>query len=341
MQKRIDQGENIADLAKEYSDDPGSAEAGGDLGEVERGMMVKPFETALFALEVNEVSEPVKTQFGWHLIKLHDIAGGETPSFALARADIEEELRLELAESQIYDLAENLANLGYEQPDSLLPAAEQLGLEIKTTDWFSRNKGTGLAEDDKIRQVAFSDDVLNQNRNSETLELEGNRIVILHLNSSKPAERKPLDVVKEEIANTLKSKKGRTEAAEKGKTLLQALQQQDKTLDQVATETGITLVDLGYVQRSSTAVDRDVLNLVFTMNKPDGQSVFEGLSETDGDYTLVELMDVKVEPAPENTEGMNQFKAFNDALANYEYQALLKSLTAQADISRTPVSELQ
>ncbi|MDJ0880986.1 MAG: SurA N-terminal domain-containing protein [Gammaproteobacteria bacterium] len=341
LKSRIQGGEDFAKLAKEFSDDPGSAEEGGDLGEVERGMMVKPFETALFNLQVDEVSEPVKTQFGWHLIKLHEIAGGDTPSFAMAKAEIEEELRTELAESQIYDLAENLANLGYEQPDSLLPAAEQLGLTINTSDWFSRNQGSGIAEDNKIRQVAFSDDVLNQNRNSETLELEDNRIVIMHLNSHKPAERKPLELVREEIATSLKNKEGRAQAMEKGKNLLKAIQQQGKSLDNIAEETGIAVVEVGYIQRTSSALDRDVLNAAFTMAKPDGQAVFEGLSETDGDYTLIELSDVKVEVASEKSEGEESFKVLNDALANFEYQALIRSLTAKADISRTPVAELQ
>jgi len=342
LKTRIDQGEDFAALAKEFSQDPGSAADGGNLGEVERGMMVKPFESVLFDLQLNQVSEPVKTQFGWHLIKLHEIAGGDTPSFAMARADIEQELRSEIAESQIYDLAENLANLGYEQPDSLLPAAEQLGLKIETTDWFSRNQGEGLAQENKVRQVAFSDDVLNQNRNSETLELDGNRIVIMHLNSLKPARRKPLEAVRQELIETLKNKKGRAQAAEQGKKLLQALQQ-GKTLDNIAEEEGLKVVDVGFIQRSAVAVDRDVLNTVFSMNKPKNQAVFEGLSETDGDYTLIELSEVRVEPPADNgtDKTTDTVKALNDAQTNYEYQALVKSLTAQADILRTPVTELQ
>ncbi|MBT6702048.1 MAG: hypothetical protein HOB14_10335, partial [Gammaproteobacteria bacterium] len=93
LKKRITQGEDFSTLAREFSQDPGSAQEGGDLGEVERGAMVKPFETALFSLHVNQVSEPVKTQFGWHIIKLNGLSGGDTKSFEQARAEIEEELK--------------------------------------------------------------------------------------------------------------------------------------------------------------------------------------------------------------------------------------------------------
>ena len=324
--------------------DPGSAADGGDLGEVERGMMVKPFEASLFALQENELSAPVKTQFGWHLIKLHEVSGGDKTSFEQARFDIEEEIKAELAESQIYDLAENLANIGYEQPDSLLPASEQLELKIQTTDWFSRSQGEGLAEDPKIRQVAFSDDVLTLNRNSDTLELEGNRIVIMHLNSHQPTARKALEQVRDELIDTLKKKKGRSEAEANGKTILEAVLQ-GQSLDEAAVQEGLSVFDAGFVDRNNTVLDRDVLNAAFRMNRPQGPVVFEGVTEVDGDYTIIELSEVQSETGSESSSsdepGADPVKTLTDAAADHEYQVLIQSLTAQADIQRTPVAELQ
>ena len=138
IRNRIVAGESFADLAREYSEDPGSASDGGNLGEIETGVMVPSFENALFSMQVDELSEPVKTRFGWHLIKLHEIKGGETRAFESMRSELEDELKTELAENQIYDLVEGVANLAYEQPDSLAPAAEQLGLQLRSSDWFSR-----------------------------------------------------------------------------------------------------------------------------------------------------------------------------------------------------------
>ena len=209
LKSRIDAGEDFATLAREFSQDPGSAADGGDLGEVERGMMVKPFERVLFSLQPGQVSEPVKTQFGWHLIKLLEVNGGETPAFEQARDQIEQDLKNELAENQIYDLAENLANIAYEQPDSLLPASEQLGLKIHTSDWFTRSKGEGIAENAAVRQASFSDDVLQQNRNSDAIELGDNRMLVLHLKEHQAAQQQPLEEVRERIIDDLTVRKTR------------------------------------------------------------------------------------------------------------------------------------
>ncbi len=342
LKKRIDQGEDFATLAQEFSQDPGSAADGGDLGEVERGTMVKPFENALFDLKVNEVSEPIKTQFGWHIIKLHGISGGETKTFEQAKVEIERELKTELAESQIYDLAENLASIGYEEPGSLLPAAEQLGLKIQTTDWFTRSKGEGIAAEEKIRQAGFSDEVLNSNLNSETIELTNNRIVIVHLNDHQKSEKQSLESVKDSIVQTLKVKMGREQAQSEGKKILSDLQQNKNSLDEVAAKSSLSIVDLGFVKRTNTAVDRDVLNAAFTIQKAaENQPVYQAVSEANGDYTIIELTEVKVEQENADDAKADALKTLNGASANYEYQAVIKSLTEQADITRFSVKELQ
>lgn len=169
IRQRIVNGESFSDLAVEFSEDAGSAGDGGNLGEIERGVMVQTFEAELFALEVDQMSEPVKTGFGWHIIKLHSVSGGEVKSFEAVQAELEDEIKTELAEGQIYDLIENLANLAYEQSDSLLPAAEQLDLKLDTSDWFSRISGTGIAAESQVRQAAFSGDILRQGLNSEAI----------------------------------------------------------------------------------------------------------------------------------------------------------------------------
>ncbi|MCP4078435.1 MAG: hypothetical protein GY744_19895 [Gammaproteobacteria bacterium] len=341
LKQRITQGEDFSTLAREFSQDKGSAQDGGDLGDVERGAMVKPFETALFALHINQVSEPVKTQFGWHIIKLNGLSGGDTQSFEQARTDIEEELKANQAESQIYDLAENLASIGYEEPDSLLPVSEQLDLKIQTTDWFTSAKGEGLAEQEKIRQIAFSDDVLNQNRNSETIELSDSSIVIVHLNQHKPSEKKSMDSVREDIIETLKRKAGRELAQAEGKKILTELQAHNNTLDGVAGS--LSVVDLGFVDRSNAAVERDVLSTAFAMAKPTVETtVFEAVAEANGDYTIIELSEVRVNTDESADKAKDDpAKTLTSATANHEYRALIKSLTKQADIMRFAVKDLQ
>ena len=126
IRSRIGAGEDFSKLAGELSEDPVSAADGGSLGEVGRGDMVPTFESAMFALSLDELSEPVKTAFGWHIIKVNSIVGGEVEPFESVKSALADEIKSELAEVQIYELVERLANVAYEQPDSLEPAADQL-----------------------------------------------------------------------------------------------------------------------------------------------------------------------------------------------------------------------
>ncbi len=342
LKTRIDQGEDFATLARQSSQDPGSAAAGGDLGEVEKGMMVKPFETTLFAMNEGEVSEPVKTQFGWHLIKLKKISGGKTRSFDEARDQLKQEIATEKAEGQVYDLAESLSNTTYEQPDSLQPAADQLGLTIHTTEWFTRSAGTGIAENEKLRQAAFSDEVLQQKRNSETIELGDNRVVAIHLNEYKEAEQRPLSEVHAQIMQDLKVKKGRELAQQKGKELLQEIKQGSKTFDAIAAENELKINDAGFVNRQAVSVSSDVLNAAFTMPHPENNAVqFEGVSEANGNYSIVELSAIKVEESKDDKQSKQKIDNLIQAAADSAYRAMIKALTAKADIIRTPVAELQ
>ena len=342
LKARVDQGEDFSALAREFSQDPGSASEGGDLGEVERGMMVKPFETALFDMQEGDVSDPVKSQFGWHLIKLGKISGGVTQSLDQARDQIKQDLATEMAESQVYDLAESLSNISYEQPDSLTPAADQLGLKIHTSDWFTRAAGSGIAENELLRQAAFSDEVLQQKRNSEALELGDNRVVVIHLNEYQESKLQPLNEVYAKIMQDLKVKKGRELAQQKGKALLQSINQGEKTFDEVASENDLKINDVDFVNRQSVAVSSDVLNAAFTLPHPaNGKAVYEGVSEVNGNFSIVELSEIKVDNAADTAQSSQKIDSLVQSYSDANYRALLKNLTAKADITRTPVTELE
>jgi peptidyl-prolyl cis-trans isomerase D len=337
LRAQIVAGEDFATLAREYSQDPGSAADGGNLGEIEKGMMVQPFETALYAMQVGELSEPIKTAFGWHLIKLEQISGGGISSFDEVRADIEDEIRNDLAESQIYDMSENLANLAYEESDSLSPAAEQLGLELQTSEWFDRRSGTGIALEPRVRNTAFSNDVLNQGLNSEAIELSDNRIVFIRLNQRKPATQKTLDEVKDAIIEVLKQEKGREDNKLAGTQALDALKI-GKSLEDFASQWGIDIVDSGFIARDNNEIDRGLVSLAFRMNKPADGMVFDGLTHSNGNYSLVELSAVISNDS--DIDG-KRVEALTNASARADYQAVLKILASRADVVRTPLSELQ
>ena len=336
IRERITSGESFADLAREFSEDPGSADSGGDLGEIERGVMVQTFEAALFSMEVDQLSEPVKTGFGWHLIKLHSVSGGETQSFESLKSSLEDEMKTELAESQIYDLVENLANLAYEQPDSLLPAAEQVGLPVQTSDWFDRSTRQGIAAEQKIRQFAFSPEILTQGLNSEAIELGGDRVVFLRLNQRDAPTLQPLEQVQERIKSELIQAKAREQSLKLGTDAIADLES-GKTLDDLAQQWSSSINDLGFIQRNQSGVDAAVLGRAFSMPKPEQGMVFEGLSQANGEYVVLELSAVLSNDANADREALDSLA---EAQGGAEYQSVLKLLTSRADVMRTPVEDL-
>jgi peptidyl-prolyl cis-trans isomerase D len=336
IRERITNGESFSDLAREFSEDPGSADSGGSLGEIERGVMVQTFEAALFSMEVGQLSEPVKTAFGWHLIKLDSVSGGETQSFESLKSSLEDEMKTELAESQIYDLVENLANLAYEQSDSLLPAAEQLGLPVQTSDWFDRSTREGIAADQKIRQFAFSPEVLTQGLNSEAIELGDDRVVFLRLNQREAPTLQPLAQVQEKIKSELIRIKAREQSLKSGTDAIADLKS-GKTLDDLAQEWPSSISDLGFIQRNQSGINAAVLGRAFSMPKPDQGMVFDGLSQANGEYVVLELSAVLSNDANVDREALDSLA---EAQGGAEYQSVLKLLASRADVMRTPAEDL-
>ncbi|NWG72984.1 MAG: peptidylprolyl isomerase, partial [Parvularculaceae bacterium] len=169
----------FADLAEKNSEDPGSAVEGGDLGFFPRGRMVKAFDDAVFGMQVGEIAGPIETQYGFHVIKLEAIQAAAGPKFEAVEAEVAEELRKAQASRRFAEAAETFSNLVYEQPDSLQPAAEALGLELQTSGWMTRAGGADnpLLDNDKFLKALFSDDTLKHERNTEAVEIAPNMLV--------------------------------------------------------------------------------------------------------------------------------------------------------------------
>ena len=157
---RILGGEPFDEVAKAVSQDPGSATQGGDLGEIEQGIMDPAFDQAAFSLAAAELSEPVRSRFGYHLIEVQEIIPARVKPFDEVQESLRAELARQKAESLFYDLGERLANVVYETPDSLQPAAEELGLTVQQSDWIGRTGGEGLLAHPRVTAAAFSEEVL-------------------------------------------------------------------------------------------------------------------------------------------------------------------------------------
>jgi peptidyl-prolyl cis-trans isomerase D len=221
----------FAELAKQYSQDPGSAEKGGDLGFFGRGTMVKAFDESVFKLRENEISGLVQSEFGYHIIKLTGIKAGKQRSFAEVRPEIEEELKRQTAARQFADAAEAFSNMVYEQSDSLQPAADRFKLKIQQSGWVARNTAPellaalGQLGNQKILSALFAEDSVKNKRNTEAVEIAPNTLLAARVLEHRPASTKPLETVRADIEATLKAQEEAKLARATGEAHLRELQQ--------------------------------------------------------------------------------------------------------------------
>ncbi len=293
LRRQILGGAPFEEIARANSQDPGSASQGGDLGFFGRGAMVKPFEDAVFSMKEGEISEPVHSSFGIHLIKLTGIEPTHDQSFEEARAQVTQELRRTRAEKLFFDRSDPLANLAYEHPDSLDPTATQLGLTIQHAGPFARTGGEGIAAESKVTASAFSEDVLARGNNSEPIELTGNRLVVLRVTNHQPIRRQSLEEVRGTITATLRQEKAQQMAKAEGEGFVKDLR---AGTDPVLLSEKATFhwKRVGFVNRKASEPAHEVLSAAFQLSQPtDQKPVYEGLVLPNGDFAIMEVLGIK------------------------------------------------
>ncbi|MDA9983322.1 SurA N-terminal domain-containing protein, partial [Gammaproteobacteria bacterium] len=290
---RANAGEDFAELAKAHSEDPGSAATGGDLGMIETGLMVKPFEDKLFSLQEGEISEPVKTRYGFHVIKLTELIPETGKELSEVRDEIEAEEKKNKAEEIFVDRAESFRNIVFEQPESLDAVVEELGLELQVTEWFTRDSGTGIAQSGIVRDSAFSDDVYLDNLNSEAIELDIDTLIALRKQEMRAAAVKPLEEVRAEIEDTLKQQRARERVVGNGEELLGELREND-AWEALMSDNGLeskqsTQTRLMPNPDTSMVVSKEV----FRAEPPEQSPVYGAVNMPDGSFVLYRLTDVQ------------------------------------------------
>ncbi len=217
----------FAELARQYSQDVGSAAHGGDLGMIARGMMVKPFEDAVFQLKPGEISDVVKSDFGFHIIKLTSIVPAKIKPLDQVRGEIEQKLKLQKATDEFVELADKFSNTVYEQSDSLKPAAELVKSKVLQSSWLYKDQAESAPWTSKVLQAVFSNDVLKEKRNSAAVEVGPNSLLAARLLEYKPAGTRSLAEVSEVIRQKLIHQKAMELASKQGQEMLVKLQHGD------------------------------------------------------------------------------------------------------------------
>jgi peptidyl-prolyl cis-trans isomerase D len=313
----------FAELAKANSEDPGSAETGGDLGFFGRGMMVKPFEDAAYALKQGEISGLVQSDFGYHIIKLLAIKPAQVPPYASVRDGIAGKLRRQRASDLFAEQAEKFSNTVYEQSDTLKPAAELVGARVEQSGWLVKGAVAAAPWTEKMLQAVFSDEAVKDKRNTAAIEVATDTLVAARILEYKPASVRELGDVRQAIRQKLVREQAAKLAAEQGKATFAQLQSGDKAALAWSPARSIT-------RARSGDLDAGLVRQVFQANG-DKFPQYVGAESGPG-YVLVRIDAVKQGETPDEMKRMRYAQQLRQLTGEELFQAYLSDAKKDADI---------
>lgn len=332
IQQRLEEGEDFADLAAEYSIDSFSAEDGGDLGFAGRGVYEEAFEEALYSLKPGEVSEPVSTRFGIHLIKLLDIRKSEAPEFAAMQDELRRELARKKAESRFAEARAQLADSAY-SADSLEAPAEEFGLEVREAGGITPQGGPPPFDHEGLVRQLFSADVLKDGYNTEVIDVEDNMAVVARVAEHQPERVLPLEEVSDGIRGTLEAQKIRDALADKAEAIIAELKSGSSLSDIKGINSGWSV----FRNQSRNTQDQDpvVLQQVFSMPRPNEEApVYDSVYTGEG-MVIISLSAVNEGDGEASDAEKQQLSRLLTSLAGQqEYLAYQRFLRNNAEVER-------
>jgi len=336
LKAQIEAGVSFESLAREHSDDPGSSRQGGSLGAFSRGVMDPAFEDAAFTLALDEVSDPVRSGFGLHLIKVDAISPSKLPSFEEVRDKLRVDYQQDRSEQRFVDLVDILASTAFESPDSLDAAADALGLIPSVTDWMSpfAASNTGIGRNPAVIQAAFNLDVLQDGYNSEPIELDPTRVVVVRVADHRPSKQQPLEEVRERIERDLMARNAQKLAADSGRLLLERLNNGEDR-QSVADQAELEWSGESELGRGASEIDASVLNTAFRLPRPEaGMAVFGGNVVGGGDFVIVDLKRVIDGSLVDDDEKQRSTakRGLEVEAGRASYDAVVKTLRSNADV---------
>ncbi|MGZ0716366.1 SurA N-terminal domain-containing protein [Pseudomonas palleroniana] len=333
IQARLAKGEKFEALAKEFSQDPGSANNGGDLGFAGPGVYDPAFETALYALNKDQVSAPVRTAFGWHLIKLLGVEAPQVPSFASLKDKLTRELKTQQVEQRFVEATKQLEDAAFEASDLAQPASD-LKLTVHTSAPFGREGGEGIAANRAVVTAAFSPEVLDEGANSTAIELDPETVIVLRAKEHLKPAQLPLERVSAAIRTQMTKERASAAAKAHADEVIASLRDGKTPLDQPVDGQAWKVTEAA--NRNAEAVDPAVLQALFRMPKPASKDkpTFTTVTLADGGLVIVRLNGVNEAAAPSDDEKAQYRRFLASRIGQQDFAAYRKQLETQADIKK-------
>jgi len=333
VQARLAKGEKFEALAKEFSQDPGSANNGGDLGYAGPGVYDPAFEKALYSLSKDQVSEPIRTDFGYHLIKLLGVEAPEVPTLASLKDKLTRELKAAQVEQRFVEATKQLEDSAFEASDLAQPAAD-LKLTVHTSKPFGREGGEGVAANRAVVTAAFSTEVIDEGANSTAIELDPETVIVLRSKEHLKPAQLPLENVSAAIRTQLTKEHASAAAKTKAEKLIADLRDGKAPLDKAVEGQNWKATEAA--TRGQEGVDPAVLQALFRMPKPAAKDkpTFTSVTLPDGSLMIVRLNGVNEAAAPTDEEKVQYRRFLASREGQQDFAAYRKQLEAQADIKR-------
>ncbi|OLO03286.1 SurA N-terminal domain-containing protein [Salinicola socius] len=323
VQSKLEQGADFAELAREYSDDSSSADRGGDLGAIQKGFFGDEFDDAAFSLEPGQVSKIVQTQYGFHLIK---VTGVDIPSFEDDRDALTEQVKLEKSQSLFNERVQKLTDEAY-QADDLTTVADELGLTVQTSDWFSQDAGgEGVLSNPDAAAAAFSPDVLEDGYNSDVIETDDQQRVVLHVVDHRDASTLPLEEVRDQVMAAVKTQQTRQQLLARAAEVRQSLESGEAV-------SGLNWQQADSVGRDADGVPEAIRQEAFRLPHPQQNQVSWGQTDSQNGVAVVGLESVSSgEASADDADFVTRLA--QRVQAQIAIQGLSQTLQDEADIER-------
>jgi peptidyl-prolyl cis-trans isomerase D len=333
--KRAQSGEDFAKLAKEFSQDPGSAQQGGDLGFSERKAWAPPFADAAFSMKVDEIRGPVKTQFGYHILKLAAIRPATVKTFEQSKQDLATEYRRSEAEKLFNNAQDQLADAALQNTTDIDVVARKAGLTVADIPGFSRQDGGGaLGKVPAVLEAAFSQDVLD-GRLSPIVEVEKGRGVVLRATDHKLPQQKPLEAVRAQVVAAWKKQRGVELAAAAAADAVKRLSA-GESWDAVAKSLNAPAMAPKFVARADQEVPMEVRTTAFGEPRPAGKPIYSDARLANGDAAVIALSAVREEPGDQKQQDAEMRRQLAAQFASTEAESYAAGARADAKVELNP-----